>query len=286
MFVSDRHRSTLPAADLFSAAVAGGCDAIQVRDTDLPREARRTLVDLARQACAGAATVLVNGDLELASDAGVGLQLPESGLAPAVARIRLGPTALIGRSVHTAQAATASDGADFLVAGSIFPTESHPERAPLGLSGLAAIIAATDLAVLAIGGIEPDRVAEVVAAGAHGVCVIGAIARAPNKDEATRLAESLRGALDDAQRDRGVNPNMTSSGQAIGARAAIEIELNGKPERLPTGTTIGTFLAGKGLHDKLVVVEVNGQIVARSAFGERVFQAGDQVEVVHFVGGG
>ena len=79
---------------------------------------------------------------------------------------------------------------------------------------------------------------------------------------------------------------MTIPADVVGERMAIQIELNGKLEDLPAGTTIATFLAGKGLQDKLVVVEVNGQIVARSAFEERVFKEGDQVEIVHFVGGG
>jgi thiamine-phosphate pyrophosphorylase len=286
MFVTDRHRSTLSAAELFVAAIAGGCDAIQVRDADAPRHERAALVAAARTAAGGSATVLVNGGVELAWEFGVGLHLPERGLPPSVARAKLGPATLIGRSVHSPVGAAASEGADFLVAGSVFPTESHPGGLPLGLSGLREIVAATELPVLAIGGIEPDRIADVVAAGAYGVCVVGAIARAPDVEAAVAQAGALRKTLDSALEMKGVAITMTTSEQPVSEQAEIEFELNGKPERLPTGTTIATFLAGKDLQDKLVVVEVNGQIVARSAFGERIFRNGDQVEVVHFVGGG
>lgn len=66
----------------------------------------------------------------------------------------------------------------------------------------------------------------------------------------------------------------------------ISIELNGKEFYLSSGTTITEFLAAKGLQHRLVVVELNGVIVPRSAFGDTRFSTGDKVEVVHFVGGG
>ena len=62
--------------------------------------------------------------------------------------------------------------------------------------------------------------------------------------------------------------------------------LNGKETVLPTGTTISQFLESRALVGKLVVVEINGTIVPRADFDDRVFQSGDLVEVVHFVGGG
>ncbi len=64
------------------------------------------------------------------------------------------------------------------------------------------------------------------------------------------------------------------------------ISLNGKETPLAAGTTIDEFLASRSLQGKLVVVEINGAIVSRSDFPVRVFESGDQVEVVHFVGGG
>ena len=286
ILVTDRHRSCLLPADLFPAAIAGGCDAIQVRDADLPKEERRALIVAAKRASNGAATVLVNNEIDLAQETGVGLHLPEHGLPPSVARLRLGPRILIGRSVHSAAAATDSTGANFLVAGSIFSTDSHPGRPPLGLSGLADIVAATDLPVLAIGGIELGRVSDVIASGAHGICVVGAIASAPDAQAAISQTRALRRILDDALGIRGEITSMPLKSEPTGEQTGVEIDLNGKRERFPTGTTIATFLAAKGLQDKLVVVEVNGQIVARSAFAGRIFENGDQVEVVHFVGGG
>ena len=66
----------------------------------------------------------------------------------------------------------------------------------------------------------------------------------------------------------------------------IEITLNGKPAAIPEGSTILDLLASKELAERLVVVELNGVIVPRSDFGTTLFSARDQVEIVHFVGGG
>lgn len=66
----------------------------------------------------------------------------------------------------------------------------------------------------------------------------------------------------------------------------ITIRLNGNTTPVNRGTTISGLLEEKGLKPLLVVVEINGEIVARASFSERVFESGDQVEIVHFVGGG
>ena len=66
----------------------------------------------------------------------------------------------------------------------------------------------------------------------------------------------------------------------------ISIVLNGKPVVLAAGSTISDFLRSRSLVDKLVVVELNGAIVARAAFPSTELRGGDRVEIVHFVGGG
>jgi len=66
----------------------------------------------------------------------------------------------------------------------------------------------------------------------------------------------------------------------------FDITLNGKSAGVPAGSTILDLLKQKELTERLVVVELNGTIVPRSDFGEIRFSAGDQVEIVHFVGGG
>jgi thiamine biosynthesis protein ThiS len=62
--------------------------------------------------------------------------------------------------------------------------------------------------------------------------------------------------------------------------------LNGKQAEYPSELTVTQLLADKDLTAQMVVVEVNGAIVARASFGEVVLRSGDEVEIVHFVGGG
>ena len=101
-----------------------------------------------------------------------GVQLGAADLAPADAR-RLLPHGWIGRSVHSrADARAAADeGADYLVAGPVYPTPTHPGHPGSGPSLIAAC-AAFGLPVIAIGGVTEDRLEELREAGAWGVAAI------------------------------------------------------------------------------------------------------------------
>jgi thiamine biosynthesis protein ThiS len=68
--------------------------------------------------------------------------------------------------------------------------------------------------------------------------------------------------------------------------APVAFMLNGKQVDYPSELTISQLLADKSLKTQMVVVELNGAIVARASFDEVVLRSGDEVEIVHFVGGG
>ena len=70
-----------------------------------------------------------------------GVQLGEDGLPVPVVRRLLGEGKLIGRSIHSVEAAmqAESEGADFLVVGTIFTTGSHPSAKPAGVELLAEV---------------------------------------------------------------------------------------------------------------------------------------------------
>jgi thiamine-phosphate pyrophosphorylase len=181
------------------AALAGGAPCLQVRlerGTDRERyDLTRTIVDRAR---AAGAVVLVNDrvDLVLATDAD-GVHLGAEDLPVAVARRLLGPHRLLGgtaRDPATARRLVA-EGADYLGVGPVHTTRTKDGLpGPLGASGLHAVTAAVDVPVVAIAGITADRVAAALAAGAHGVAVVGAVSDATDPRAATvellgRIAE-------------------------------------------------------------------------------------------------
>ena len=66
----------------------------------------------------------------------------------------------------------------------------------------------------------------------------------------------------------------------------IEVRLNGKQRRVAAGLTVGTLLDSLQLKRELVVVELNREILKRERYGEAAVSAGDNIEIVHFVGGG
>ncbi len=133
---------------------------------------------LAPLAEATGSVLIVNDrvDLTLALDL-PGVHLGQRSLPPAVARGLLGPRRVLGLSVHGLQEVEegVDDTLDYLILGTIFPTGSHPERAPGGLNRIRDVAALTRLPLVAIGGVTPRRVAEVLGAGAHGVAVKGGI---------------------------------------------------------------------------------------------------------------
>jgi thiamine-phosphate diphosphorylase len=194
MLVTDSKRSRLPLPELVRLAVEGGVNGVQVREKDLLLP---DLLDLTWQiveAAAGRAWVVVNGSLDVAKELGIGIHLPEAGTTVEEARAILGESAIIGRSVHSLEAAVESHDADYLVAGHVFATKSKPGRNPMTMGQFEAITKAVKCPVFAIGGITADSVPSTMMFGAKGVAVVGAIAEA---EDPKKAAADLRHRLDD-----------------------------------------------------------------------------------------
>lgn len=68
--------------------------------------------------------------------------------------------------------------------------------------------------------------------------------------------------------------------------ATIPVRVNGESLRVPQGLTLLGLLHHLGINDKRVAVEWNRQIVKPPLWAESQLQPSDEIEVVHFVGGG
>ena len=66
----------------------------------------------------------------------------------------------------------------------------------------------------------------------------------------------------------------------------MDLIINGKPEQLPDGTTAAQLIEQLGLADQRLAMEVNREIVPRSAFTSYTFESGDEIEIVRAIGGG
>lgn len=173
---------------LLPALVAAGVDGFQVRDKALDG---RALLALTRRVLDAGALTIVNDRLDVALAAGAdGVHLGADDL-PVASAAQLAPHLLIGATCRSSEdlQAAAADGADYAGFGPLFATRSKtglPD--PLGPSS----IPAGPLPVLGIGGVSAANAGEVVAAGAHGVAVIGGIWAQPDPVAA---AAALREAL-------------------------------------------------------------------------------------------
>jgi len=122
------------------------------------------------------AALIVAGRPDIAAALGAsGVHLRADDLSVADARSVL-RTGWIGRSVHSVYEAgrALEEGAQYLVAGPVFQTASHPGRPPAGLSLIEEIVQ-LGRPVFAIGGITPERAREAREAGAWGVAAISAL---------------------------------------------------------------------------------------------------------------
>jgi thiamine-phosphate diphosphorylase len=181
-------------AEVAAAALKGGATVVQLRDKrleggELLRLARE-IRGRAHRILPRSPLVLVNDRADVAAAAEVsGVHLGQMDLPPLEARLAVGWNACVGVSVESVAQARAAEGAgaDYLGVGDIYGTRSKADAgAPVGLDHLARIRAVTRLPIVAIGGVTPERVEEVVAAGADAVAVISAVVDAPDMEAAAR----------------------------------------------------------------------------------------------------
>jgi len=66
----------------------------------------------------------------------------------------------------------------------------------------------------------------------------------------------------------------------------MQIIVNAQPQDVSAGFTAADLVDQMGLQGRRIAMEVNREIVPRSQYAQQVFQEGDQVEVVHAIGGG
>jgi len=210
---TDARRERGDLAEFADAALAGGVDIIQLRDKGSagesrfgPLEARaelaalEILTDAARR---HGALVAVNDRADIARAAGADvLHLGQGDLPLLVARDITGARTIIGRSTHAESEvdAAAIEEVDYFCVGPCWPTPTKPGRPAPGLD-LVRYAAARDSTAtkpwFAIGGIDHDRLPEVLAAGARRVVVVRAITAAEDpRASAERLSAALPAVAD------------------------------------------------------------------------------------------
>ena len=180
----------LSVSDQALAAARGGAWAVQLRDKRLSDDAFAALVTaLLPKLDALGVKLIVNDRADVAIRTGAhGLHIGQSDGDAAEIRARLPRDMLLGLSVETvAQAGGVTGGVDYIGAGPVRATATKPDHAaPIGIDGLAQIVAVTSVPCYAIGGLKPGDAAAVKRAGAVGMAVVSAVTRAPDPCAVTR----------------------------------------------------------------------------------------------------
>jgi thiamine-phosphate pyrophosphorylase len=181
------------------AAIAGGADAVQLREKGIPdAEFLALAAELRELTDETGRLFVVNDRPDIAAIVGAdGVHLGQGDLPVAETRRLLRPGAVVGRSTHSVGQATAAatEGADYVAVGPIFPTDTKDAGAPVGTALLRDIRQAVSLPVVAIGGITADRAPEVIAAGATCLAVSSAVCEAGDPRAA---AAAIRRAIGEA----------------------------------------------------------------------------------------
>jgi thiamine-phosphate pyrophosphorylase len=184
-------------ADFVAACIRGGVDLVQLRDKEL--EARPLLgrAAVVRDVCRDLGVPFVLNDRpDLALEVGAdGVHVGQDDAPPALCRRLLGPAAIVGLSTHSPAEldAAAREPVDYVSVGPVAPTPTKPGRAGTGLDYVAYAAAHAGRPFFVTGGVTPETVGAVLAAGARRVVAVRWLTEAAEPEQAAR---ELRQALD------------------------------------------------------------------------------------------
>ena len=178
-------------------AIAGGATMLQLRDKRSPDRDVLASATAISQLCRTESTpFIVNDRVDIAYACGAdGVHLGHDDLPPAVARKLLGEDAIIGMSAGNLDELAAALPArpDYLGVGPMYATRTKNDAgAPVGPAMIRTLReAAPVIPLVGIGGITAENAAAVIAAGADGIAVVSAVVGAQNVEAATRALRAL-----------------------------------------------------------------------------------------------
>lgn len=136
--------------------------------------------------------IMINDRVDVACATNVkGVQLAYHSLPVEIVKRKFADLT-VGCSVHSIEEAKIAEqqGADYVIFGHVYSTQSKPGLIPKGIEQLCAISESVSIPVIAIGGITPANSREVIEAGAQGVAVMSGILEAEDPLEAVKQYRS------------------------------------------------------------------------------------------------
>lgn len=197
LYLCTPDRSDLP--EFVAACLAGGVDVVQLREKHLDA---RPLLERARvvaDVCANAGVPFIFNDRpDLALHVGAdGVHVGQDDAPVSLARRILGPEAIIGLSTHSAEDLEEAAGEDvsYISAGPVEATPTKPGRPGTGLDYLRQATAESKVPVFVTGGVTPDKIDELAAAGARHFVVVRYLTEAADPRAAARALSEAIGRL-------------------------------------------------------------------------------------------
>ena len=178
-------------------ALKGGATFVQLREKELDEETFLEEAQKIKKLCGKYHVPFVindNVDIALAVDAD-GVHVGQSDMEAGKVREKLGPDKIIGVSCKTVEQALLAKkhGADYLGVGAMYPTGTKKDATAVTPAALSEICHAVDIPVVAIGGINKDRLEPLKGTGVDGVAVVSAIFAAEDIEKAAKeLKEAVR----------------------------------------------------------------------------------------------
>jgi thiamine-phosphate pyrophosphorylase len=186
-------------ADFVAACIAGGVDVVQLREKHLEARDLLARARVAGGVCrAHGVPFVLNDRPDLALETGAdGVHVGQDDAPVDLARRILGPDAIVGLSTHGLDDldAAASEDVTYISAGPVEATPTKPGRPGTGLGYATEASARSPVPVFVTGGVTPERIPELAAAGVRHFVVVRFLTQAPDPMAAAR---ALRDAIDAA----------------------------------------------------------------------------------------
>lgn len=177
------------------AALAGGARIVQYRDKSADPARRLEEAMRLKSLCHYyGATLIINDDLPLAAELGVGVHLGRDDGCLREARQQLGAGAIIGATCHAelafAEQAEAA-GASYIAFGRFFQSVTKPGAPQATPILLEQARRRFSLPIVAIGGVTLHNAPQLIGAGANMLAVVNGLFAAPSASEVERRARGF-----------------------------------------------------------------------------------------------
>lgn len=155
--------------------------AIHLREKQMTAKELYEAVNLLTRVNVPLSKIIINDRVDVAVVTGAkGVQLAYHSLDASMIKTNFPQLAAVGCSIHSVEEGKKAQqaGADYVIYGHIFSSQSKPELEPRGLEELKKLTGSLDIPVIAIGGITPENTKQVINSGADGIAVMSGVLEA------------------------------------------------------------------------------------------------------------